>query len=332
MAFAEYNISSLTEIPSLVSAFATANGWDVTAGPEGPTLRHPNYEGTGPGGMEFSLSVEIDGNKHEISWAGSYGRAVARSPCLTVSTSPTIVIKTETPTKLFLISLLAPEPYVAMVIEYGYNWYRHLYLGFVEKIGDYRGGEVITGSSTHMGNVADAVWRDPLAGNLPFAANQDVFGALDAGGVHIDHAGNSAPWRAFRRADYIPIGSGIDVNAFNGEEVIGGFSDHINDGFVARGQSRFAGTVVITPVDLFATHIVTGNAVRFRPIGRPAGVRMVNIEDLEAQSEFMVGAETWHSFAARRKSPDRVLLSGNHGTRPPRNDTSFNLGYAYRSA
>ena len=33
--------------------------------------------------------------------------------------------------------------YIAIITEHGYNLHRHLYLGFMEKIGDYVGGEVV---------------------------------------------------------------------------------------------------------------------------------------------------------------------------------------------
>lgn len=331
MAYAEYTITSLSQIPSLVSAFATSVGWDVS----GATLRHPDYEGGGPGGLAFTLSTSTVGLNHDLLWTctTSVGNsALIRAPILATELAPAVGVA-QPPTRVFLISMLTPEPYIAIVVEFGYNSYRHLYLGFMEKIGNYSGGEVISGASGFVSpSNSDLYYLDRTQHNYLFGANQSVRPLANSGGVHVSHADNPVPWRNFRDVGTFNANHDFGVGVFNGSEAIGGFGDSINDGYVQKGKSDIAGASILVPINLFAAVPVTGDT-RFSPIGKPAGVRMINIENVEAQATLDLGGETWRSFAVFRKNADNLARRpGNIGNRYRLAESSFFVGYAYRSA
>lgn len=339
MAYQEYAINSLTDIPAIVSAFASDLGWDV---PAEATLRHPNYEGNGPGGLSFKLTADVDGLTHNLRWTCAtppYAAksATLRSPVLSTVAAPTVGT-VQLPTKLFLISMLTPEPYIAIVVEYGYNLYRHLYFGFMEKIGNYSGGEVISASNGNVGATvySTRIWYDDGGSSYSgchylFNWYNSVWSADGSGGVHVEHADNPNKWRNFRRASTIPASESW-TTPFSGADALGGFGDSVNDAYASKGKNALAGANVLTPINLLATQPVTGD-MRFVPIGCPAGVRLINIEELEAQTTAEVGGETWHVFAAHRKSSDLYTRGPvTNNWRYPVSESSYYLGYAYRGS
>lgn len=336
MAYQEYSINAITDIPAIVSAFASSLGWNV---PDTNTLRHPNYEGAGPGGLAFTLTADIDGLNHSLRWTCvtppyNTKSAVLRSPIFSTAAAPNVGV-TQTPTKLFLISRLDPEPYIAIVVEYGYNLYRHLYFGFMEKIGNYTGGEVIASSNGNVGQTVSSTrfWYDDGGASYSgchylFRRYNNVWTQDASGGVHVEHADNANKWRHFRRSATITASENWGV-AFDGTDALGGFGDSFNDLYVAKGKNALAGASVLTPINLLVSQPVTGDA-RFTPIGCPTGVRMINIEELEAQSVAEVGGETWYVFAAHRKTDDLYTRGPTTTYRYPVSESSYYLGYAYR--
>lgn len=340
MAYQEYAINAITDIPAIVSAFAADLGWNV---PDTNTLRHPNYEGNGPGGLAFKLTATVSGLDHSLTWTCATApyntkSATLRSPVFSTTAAPAVGT-TQTPTKLFLISMLEPEPYIAIVVEYGYNLYRHLYFGFMEKIGNYTGGEVIGASNGNVGATVSGsrLWHSDGGNTYPgchflFSWYQSVWARNASGGVHVEHGDNANKWRDFRRAATLNSQENWGT-VFSAADALGGYMDSVNDFYVAKGKNSLAGASVLTPINLLSTLPVTGD-MRFVPIGCPAGVRMINIDELEAQTTAEVGGETWHVFAAHCKSSDiytRGPASG--GTyRYPISESSYYLGYAYRSA
>lgn len=333
MAYEEHIITSLAEIPPLVAAFATAVGWNVASG---PVLRHPNYEGAGPGGIAFALSTAVSGLQQDLIWSSTNpivtSRAMIRAPILAARTSP-YASYVLSPSRVFLISMLTPEPYISIIVEFGPNQFRHLYLGFMEKIGNYSGGEVISGCGGMItASSSDQVWHDRQSNMFLFEGNQAVMPRADSGGVHVAHAGNAVPWRRFRSAGF-PDAFGVDGAAFDGAEAIGGFGDSVNDAYVAKGKSAIAGSSLLVPINLLNTVKPASDITRFVNLGHPAGVRMVNIENMQPISQVTIGSETWRIFPATRKSPlltmDRPI---NTAFLFRAEETSYNLGYAYRSA
>ena len=139
MAYQESVVSSITEIPALIATFAAANGWTVSGA---------NYTRPG-GGITFVLDATISGAAHTLSWTQGTESARIISPRLN-GTSETPV--TSIPSKVHLFAATTPQPFIAIVVEYGFNSYRHLYLGNMVKAGAYTGGEVIAGTQVPASN------------------------------------------------------------------------------------------------------------------------------------------------------------------------------------
>lgn len=332
MAYQEYTISTVADIPGIVATFAAGMGWNVQAG---PILRHPNFNGAGPGGLAFALTASINPPNHELKWTcttdASRGAGI-RSPIFATLAQPDADLP-QLPTKLYLIGMLTPEPYIAIVVEYGYNLYRHLYLGYMEKQGDYTGGAVcgaVNGPPSKIGS--DLGWLDVGNTQTLFRGHVDPSYPLDnsyVGGVEVISPENASTWRRF--ADRIPLGSqGQTEGIASGVEAYGGFGDGFNEPYVAKGKNRIAGANVLVPINLYISRLITGNW-RAKGIGRPAGVRMLNIQDIDPQASFDVGGETFYSFAARAKNAlAQDARPGNAGFRRRLYETSYFLGYAYR--
>lgn len=334
MAYSEHLISFMTDVPPLVHAFASSLGFDVSGTTAEPIVRHPNFGGAGPGGVAFKCYSTTSGNNRNVLWeaqesiGGVTPKAIIRAPILAVPAAPTTPI-IQHPTKVHLIGMLTPEPYIAIITEHGYNLHRHLYLGFMEKIGDYVGGEVISsenGPSITISNTTTLFNR--TVKNHLFSSRQNLWADGESGGVRVLDADNAVTWRRFRNTRNFTTLAG----AFVGDEVIGGFGDSINDPLIAKALSQYSGANILVPVNLYNTQMVTGD-VRFRPIGRPPGVRFCNMQFLEPQTIMNIGTEVWRAFAAtsKRDSANEPPPTSSGGNFYRQYESSQYLGYAYRS-
>lgn len=331
MAYSEHIISQMSDVPPLVHAFASTLGFDVSGTTANPIVRHPNFEGAGPGGVAFALSSISSGANRDLRWtaqetiSGIAPKATIRAPIFASTAAPTTPI-VQTPQKVYLIGMLTPQPYIAIVTEHGYNLYRHLYLGFMEKIGNYSGGEVLSsqnGPSLLFAGNSDMASRTRK--NHLFSNAQSFWADDESGGVRIVHADNSVTWRRFRN----PRGNTVPTS-YVGDEVLGGFGDAINEPLIAKGQSQFSGASILVPANLYATQVVTGD-IRFRAIGKPAGVRFVNNQFIEPRALLTVGLETWRAFAATSKQDSATEAAAGSGVAYRLSESSVYLGYAYRS-
>jgi len=330
MAYSEHIISAMSDIPPLVHAFATALGFDVSGTASNPIVRHPNYNGAGPGGVAFALSSITSGVNRDLRWtaqetiSGIVPKSTIRAPIFATTAAPAVAI-IQHPQKVYLIGMLTPEPFIAIVTEHGYNLYRHLYLGFMEKIGDYQGGEVISSQNGPMGSfVGSSGMSSRSRKNFLFSNVQTAWADDESGGVRIVHPDNIVTWRRFRN----PRGTSVP-SSYIGDEVLGGFADSINDPLVAKAVSQFSGANILIPVNLYATQTVTGD-VRFRAIGKPSGVRLINNQFIEPRAVLTVGSETWRAFAATSKR-DSAAEPAAGGSSYRLYESSVYLGYAYRS-
>lgn len=335
MAYSEHLISFMTDIPPLVHAFASSLGFDVSGTTAEPIIRHPNFEGAGPGGTAFKCYSLTSGNSRDVIWesqstiGGIVPRARIRAPILATSTAPTTPV-IQHPTKVFLIGMLTPEPYLAIVTEHGYNLHRHLYMGFMEKIGNYSGGEVISSQNGCTTTVSSNLnLMDRTRKNHLFSSRHSLWGDAEAGGVRVVSGENAVTWRRFRNPRSFVNALHL---AYAGDEVMGGFGDSINDAILAKSLSSYSGANILVPVNLYCTQLVTSD-VRYRPIGRPAGVRMINMQNLEPQTVMNVGSEVWRVFAATSKRTSGTEpQAGTSGFTHLAYESSHFLGYAYRSA
>lgn len=351
-------ITSINDIPALVASFAASLGFTTTTPTAtSATVKHPTYTGA----RVFTAAVSNTGSapalreRIEISTDVSGSTpAWAESPKFNRTNTNTDTCAPESPTKLHLIGMLGGssstpgKSFIAGVIEYGFNLYRHFYLGYIEKSTDFDGGEVITGSA--FAPVSDsannrAVPYD-LANNssvttpvvYPFSAmNFSDATKSSNGGAYVSHANNAVPWRKFYFA-----GSSTATNAANldasmvaegADIILGGFKDGINSGYMAAGKSLYSGAQVMTPINLFIGKRV-GSAQQFLAVGRPSGARMVHMEDLEPGAEVTIGSAKWRVFPVFTKSsatsvPGPTAATGSTRSFPAAN-TSLYVGMAYQ--
>lgn len=312
MAYQSYTIAALSEIPPLVADFAPGNGWTVTGSSDAPVLTRSG------GGMSFQLTYNAS---HVLIWTETGGSVATtsariRSPMLNGSIStPTVSM----PTKVHLFASADPEPFLSIVIEYGINSYRHLYLGNMVKMGSYSGGEVISGAQPNASSDRYAYPMTFMDAQYLFAGNRRSTGSLDVrGGVRVIHSDNPIPWRRF----YGPAYPYFDQN--DSTFAVGGFGDDINDGALVRGSSPFNGVYVLTPINLYIS-LADASSTNFAPIGYPAGVRLVNMANLAPGAEVTIGGITWKCFPVF--SIDNWYIYKSSGWAA--NESSYNVGYAY---
>jgi hypothetical protein len=318
--FREVIITAITDIPTLVNTFAGDVGFTVTGTSGSPIL-------TPAGGESFQLSTATGtdgGGSFEIlRWVNGTVTAQIYSPRLLVGAA----FNSVAPTKVIMFGALTPQPYLAIVVAYGFNLYRHLYLGVMEAVGGYTGGEVVSGSQfpdyiQFSGSTAS--YRGYNTAHL-FGNYQDRFDATHSGGVHVVHADNPTyPWRVFHQASQFTFTPSSTIDE---KVVFGGFSDDVNDGYLARAKSSFAGANILSPINLYAGRL--GNSIT--PIGRPPGIRLVRMDDIAPESTISIGSDDWECIPAFAKSElQSVPRDSGSNLGKLSAETSWHVGYAYK--
>lgn len=324
MAYLEQAVGNLAAIPAIVSSFAAARGWAVGSG----TIQCPD-------GLTYGFDVTQTATTQSLAvydTANPARRATTRLLNTAGTQSAPVILM---PTKIHLFGNDAPydsdgpdAPYIAIVIECGYNHYRHLYLGKLVKLGEYGGGDVITGNQFQTGGLSATSPASASAHSdnhrRLFAARNTSSAGDDVGGVLIEHEANPTPWRGFRAST---TNSNPNLN-LNGSEVMGGHGDAFNDGLVKRGVVPFTGSNVLIPINLLIPN-PGGLEVRFVPIGVPPGLRMCDVRSIVPGADIEVGNDTWKVFPEFSKQPSTTVQRLNNGYWWD-NETSHNLGYAYR--
>ena len=332
MAYSEQVATSVLDIPALIAGFAQARGWSVS----GATITRPG------GGRSFEITASIAGTnnrEHRVfikdTAAPTARGAWCQMPWVDGTSGNPFVL---TPTKVHLFGNDDPwdeAPWIAAVIECGYNHYRHVYIGNIAKIGNYTGGEVISANTFRASTTGSrGTWYYESDYNqYLFSCRHERDGAaLDSvGGANIVHADNATPWRIFNG----PSGTNAYRN-FTGNEILGGAMDAINSGLVRRGISDYAGSNILVPVNLYVPDSTNfGDDVRFRPVGFVPGVRMIDMRGMEPGESIQVGNDNWRVFPEFSK---RTVESIGYGTdRPdggaggfyPPYETSYYVGLAY---
>lgn len=320
MAYSDATIAAITDIPPLVKAFATSIGMT-----NGGSSSVPTFTPVG-GGLTFTMTATHGaGSGYSIFDTLKLDGGGATTPAVLVSpgraTSPTIdtTITPVLPTKLMLHGDITPKPWIAITVCYGYNWYRHMYIGVLEGIGGFTGGEVISAMSrldrgfTSGGAI---YYRDRSQCYL-FQANQTFIGPTQCGGANIVHASNPVSWRQFYNASQ-------NDNALDGITVFGGFGDGIAEPYIARGQMPAANMALLAPINLFASGV--GNLLT--PIGRVPGIRMIDMSRIDPETSFAIGADNWRVIPAYSRSPSQYTPWAYKTLQAP--DSSWMLGYAFK--
>lgn len=355
MAYTVSSITSINDIPALVKTFADGLGFTTTTvSSTSVTVKHPTYTGA----LTFTVAVANTGSGETLrqrigvtcSAAGSTP-AWCESPKLNKTQVNNVsAVTIEQPSKLHLFGALgggssdSGKTFIAGVIEFGYNLYRHFYLGYVEKVTAYDGGEVITGSSQWPMNIdTTAGYTLPidhpglsstLTQAYPFSAcNTNNETVVSNGGMYINHAGNAQPWRKFY--DGWVWNSTLDSSlASTGDKIVmGGYRDAINSGYMAAGKSLYSGAQVLAPINLYIGKRVSGIQY-FQAVGSPAGARMVHMEDLEPGVEVSIGTSKWRVFPVfSKQAADSITKNGgvnNNNTGYPSSNSSQYVGMAYQ--
>lgn len=327
MAYQTQAISAITSIPALVAAFAAAQGWTVdNTTPTQPIFTLPTTDTL----IKWKLSAAISGQDHTLTWTAS-GSAVptstanTRSPKFAPPTGTTAVPQLPTTLHMFISPAPTETPYLAIVIEYGANLFRHLYLGRMERLGNYSGGEIVSGcSGPHTATSGVISYRHFSHTQYLFSGRSSLFGTTGCGGVNVNHADNPNTWRKF-------VGvNGSSITLLPNDTVMGGINDGVNDGFYARGEAPFIGANLLVPLNLYTVKPITGD-VSFIPIGRPPGVRGVHMANIDPGSSIEVGMVNWRVFPAFAKSELTDMPGGIAGSGYWRTaETSHMIGYAYR--
>jgi hypothetical protein len=315
--YQEIAVSSVADIPAAIASFANTVGWTVS----GLNLTRPG------GGDQFTLFHTIAGTNNQLKDVGvmraadNTHKAYCRSPRLNGSSGDLPFVPN--PSKIHCIGGLTPEPYIGVVIEFGFNLYRHLYIGNMEKLGSYTGGEVFSAS-----NFPDT--NSSLAFTINYLNNfsvQNLFSgshvyevALNSGGVKVLHADSAVTWRKFKGA----VGFGQHLGQTT-ESVWGGFNDSYNDALLARGKSTYAGAGILVPINSFVAR-VGGADPYFTMIGRPAGVRLVRMDGIDPSQAIEVGNKVWRCFPQFRKSDSSIVSRGSWWNAT---ESSYLVGLAY---
>lgn len=345
MAYSEQITTTVTDIPALIASFALARGWSVS----GTTITRPG------GGKSFEITASIGGtnNRDHLVYVKDTAAPTANyvytaMPWFNGTYLNPVV---QTPTKVHLLGndpvgspgVYEPEPWIACIIECGYNLYRHIYIGNMVKAGDYTGGEVIsanmfnrdlryssaTGTDTYGFTSTSGAPAHRYLFSARFGTNGIPAGAGN-GGVNVVHADNDTPFRIFDG----PIET-YAQNGFTGVSVFGGNADNVASGLVAKGLSDYAGSNILVPVNLFAPDSdLIGANVKFRPLGYVAGVRMINVSGINPGDAILVGSKTWRVFPEFSRQTETTMPYGAanpDGFYYPY-ETSYMIGLAYEES
>jgi hypothetical protein len=282
----------MADLVSHIVGAATTAGW---ANPSGTQI-------TLPGGMtvDFTTSDDQYVKTLRVEDVNDNTRFIEfRAPY--INGTGTGFPDTPTPTKLSLFTGAAPDHFLAGVVEFGANSYRHFYIGHAEKIGNYTSDGMLSCNQFNFG------YGTTTIPDFDYRFNSYMFGSrcdsstirATSGGMDIQHIDRVDPaWARFGMA------TGSSVNSHNVMKtncVVGGSFDGINTVEMYQGQSAFAGQTILTPINLYLTE-GDDAAMRLRPLGKPHGVRLVNLENLDTDTSITVGGDTWRVFAEFRRS------------------------------
>lgn len=216
------------------------------------------------------------------------------------------------PTRLHLLGGQESAPYLGVAIEFSPGFFRHGYLGYMEKIGTYGGGEITTSSYFIKKDGSNRSYVDvhkyPFSGDY---AGKSIVGSC-VRIIHPDVGGDGLV--------LVAAHDGRSAGSLVANRALGGFLDNINDGKLANGLSTFAGSSILIPINMYRTL----EANRVQPIGRPAGVRMIRMDYIDIAQTISVGGKTWRCFPVFKKHMTTSVSTANYS-----DETSYIVGMAY---
>jgi len=308
MTYSLQAVASWQDVVDQIETFAAARGW-TTSGGSGSAANLTNPS-TGTvtvvtaGGSSLSLSAD-----------GGAMTCDNRSPWLngTYPGSPVVL----NPVQVHLFGNNSPysapdtEPFLTAVVGFGYNSYRHIYIGTMVAAGNYTNGDVIS-CNDFSRSYTDLYPLNALSRYL-FNAYQSHPGA-GHGGVKITHADNANTWRTFRTPSASSNSFPDNYNILYGTEVFGGNGDGINDGLTYRAHADYAAGQLLVPVNLYCPDGADGVDYRIRSLGHVSGARLVDMDGLEPEQQISISADNWRVFPEFSKRSDAFLDWSEIGT------------------
>lgn len=326
MTYSLQAVTSWQDVVDEIEAFAAARGWTTTGGSgSAATLENPST------GTVTTITAATETFTASVSGGVS---ARCRRPWLngTYPGSPVPV----NPVQVHLFGNNSPyaapdtEPFIAAVVGFGFNNYRHIYIGTMVAAGNYTDGDVISindFSQTYTDLDPHKVYQKYLFRGYHVHADTGY-----DGGVKITHADNANTWRNFRANGVSTHSSVPDAYpSLDGTEVFGGNGDGINDGLVYRSQADYAAGQLMVPVSLYCSDGDDDADYRIRPLGHVSGVRFVHMANLSPEEQFSISADDWRAFPEFSKRSDELMDWSEIGTTTywPY-EYSWMFGLAYR--
>jgi len=199
------------------------------------------------------------------------------------------------------------DTYLHIVLKNSAGNYRHFHIGMLEKLGNWTGGDYLTG---HYVNAPNNSIPTHNAHSLPFDG-ADVWssnimrGALIFGTKNGGAAFDLAPEVATKW--YVSCPSRSAEDDFDGVQVGEGLCNGSRGGIASPistlGPSDLTGDAPLVPISFFAgnTGVVPG---RYMLAGSFPDVRLINIRELSAEQEYTVASDTWVVFPVGRKGTE----------------------------
>jgi hypothetical protein len=314
------SVGSPADVVTQFYTLLAAAGWTVS----GSTVA-----GAG-GGTTFALTtgsgVVSDGNQ---GWflTNSIGQTASISQRRTTGSPNTSPQTYDPPTKLWIFSDPAPgdgNAWAAGVIAFGYNAYRHFYFGYVGgRIGGFTGGEIVAGS--HCPVSADSngvIGANDVNSMQRLFGGACLYGAANSGSIHVVHSANPNPMRFFGGA-WASSGNPPSTFFTSQNRAFGGIGDEVNDGYLDRSPSMFAGGFSLVPLNLY----IDGPGGYFQPIGYPPGVRAVLMIDPLPEQVLTIASKQWQVFPLFKKCATQAQPGGSGW----HEESSWYYGLAYEA-
>ena len=326
MTHATYAAVTMTEVQQKIVDFAGSLGWTTDVNNRSITM---------PGGQQVHFEdYDSSGNYfHGFKCIADNG-AIANHGALV--TQPVLGGSRYngnqvTPTQVHVFGEDdAGHPWIAAAIEYGYNLYRHFYMGRMKKIGDYTGRHIIAGSyASPIANKFHYKYNHPLFTNKWYRGANDSspYESYDYPGVlEINHS--DFPQTVFPLRAYVDSWGGLSQP--EEDDVMGGLRDGPNDHYVLAGAEPWTSRALMTSVNLYAAWKDTNNKMWWKPVGHPPGVRFINIERFEPAAETTVGADSWKVFPLFSRNPLTGDFEKAGGSYYATKESSWIYGVAYR--
>lgn len=288
MHYVQTPLSGWAGVPAAIASFADGLGWTVSYGVHGLEIVAPSDDSKRPSPLAFVVTTDaaLDGLIISFGVPGAPSLLASQTllPVLTKAGD-----NTEAPSKITIFGGMSPEPWISAVLTFEFNYYRHIYMGYIERLGSYTGGEVFCVTNGPAPE-AGSSFRDRANTSYLFTGISlwGRNGGGNCGAAHIVSPGDSNPVKYF--ATYNPCFHATQwqtdpVGMRIGKCIIGGFTDGPNDVAFARANAVYAQAQMLVPFNLYVSNAVG----RLVPVGAPAGIRFVDLYNLTPEQTVNVG-------------------------------------------